>query len=231
MKGNKMIERIQFLPDDFKESMQGMSYESIGRVFMALIAYAGDEDVEPILEGDAVAKAVYPIVKKQMLRWEDYRLSKVNNGKKGGGTLGNTNASKNNQEQPKTSENERKRPKTTENERKRPKTTENDRKRPTITNTITNTNTNNKRLYGECQNVRLTEDEHKKLVDKGYAGLIEELSLYIASKGDKYKSHYATVLQWARKREKVPASKNTFTRMTNRTDYDMDELEKLLVKN
>ena len=97
-----MIERIQFLPDDFKESLQGMSYESIGKVFMALIAYAGDEDVEPILEGDAVAKAVYPIVKKQMLRWEDYRLSKVNNGKKGGGTLGNTNASKNNQEQPKT---------------------------------------------------------------------------------------------------------------------------------
>ena len=216
-----MIERIQFLPDDFKESLQGMSYESIGKVFMALIAYAGDEDVEPILEGDAVAKAVYPIVKKQMLRWEDYRLSKVNNGKKGGGTLGNTNASKNNQEQPKT----------TENERKRAKTSKNERKRPTITNTNTNTNTNNKRLYGECQNVRLTEEEHKKLIDKGYAGLIEELSLYIASKGDKYKSHYATVLQWARKREKVPASKNTFTRMTNRTDYDMDELERILVKN
>ena len=56
---------------------------------------------------------------------------------------------------------------------------------------------------GEFLNVFLSVEEHKKLQEKfGKAGAvdrIERLSGYIASKGDKYKSHYATILQWARK--------------------------------
>ena len=54
--------------------------------------------------------------------------------------------------------------------------------------------------------VYLTEKEHKKLVDgmgddltKEY---IKDLSLYIQSKGKKYKSHYATILSWHRKNVK-----------------------------
>jgi len=50
--------------------------------------------------------------------------------------------------------------------------------------------------------VHLTKEEHQKLVDKfGQVGAddrIEKLSLYIQSKGDKYKSHYATILNWER---------------------------------
>lgn len=63
----------------------------------------------------------------------------------------------------------------------------------------------NKDIYGEFKNVLLTEDEHKKLViqfcDFGVKERIENLSAYIASKGKKYSSHYATILNWERKND------------------------------
>lgn len=59
--------------------------------------------------------------------------------------------------------------------------------------------------HGEFQNVKLTDDEYASWCAK--AGpeaeqLIEELSSYIASKGVKYKSHYATLCSWLSKRKK-----------------------------
>lgn len=61
-----------------------------------------------------------------------------------------------------------------------------------------------KNTYGEFKNVLLTDQEHGKLVENiGEINthiLIEELSTGIASKGYKYKSHYATILNWARRK-------------------------------
>ncbi len=58
--------------------------------------------------------------------------------------------------------------------------------------------------YGEFENVKLTEEEYNKLVEKlgenNTKVMIEELSTGIASKGYKYKSHYATILSWSRRR-------------------------------
>ena len=58
--------------------------------------------------------------------------------------------------------------------------------------------------FGEFKNVLLTEIEYKKLVDlmgeRNTSVLIEELSTGIESKGYKYKSHYATILNWARRK-------------------------------
>lgn len=59
-----------------------------------------------------------------------------------------------------------------------------------------------KSIYGEFKNVKLTDEEHSKLKEKfngSFTEKIEKLSLYIESKGVKYKSHYATILSWARK--------------------------------
>lgn len=55
--------------------------------------------------------------------------------------------------------------------------------------------------YGSFKNVKLSDEELKKLKEKfpDYEERIEDLSLYIKSKGDKYKSHYGTILNWARK--------------------------------
>ncbi len=57
-------------------------------------------------------------------------------------------------------------------------------------------------VYGEFQNVRLTDDEYKKLVDRfpmDYQDRVENLSQYLAKTGKRYKSHYATILSWDRK--------------------------------
>ena len=59
-----------------------------------------------------------------------------------------------------------------------------------------------KYTHGEFQNVLLTEDELAKLKEKfpsTWEQKIENLSQYIASKGKNYKSHYATILNWARR--------------------------------
>lgn len=60
-----------------------------------------------------------------------------------------------------------------------------------------------KDIYGEFENVKLTAVEYTKLIElfkfQGTEQRIENLSSYIASKGDKYKSHYATLLQWEKK--------------------------------
>jgi hypothetical protein len=69
-----------------------------------------------------------------------------------------------------------------------------------------NENTNiNYVIYGEFQNVRLTEAEYVQLVTKMGVNntnlIIEELSGYIKSQGkDPYKDHYATIQNWARRK-------------------------------
>jgi len=63
-----------------------------------------------------------------------------------------------------------------------------------------------KKIYGSFQNVKLTDKEYQGLIDK--FGIpealkkIENLSEGIASKGYKYKSHYATILSWDRRDNK-----------------------------
>jgi hypothetical protein len=62
-----------------------------------------------------------------------------------------------------------------------------------------------KKKYGEMDNVLLNDSELEKLKDKfpnDYEERIDKLSLYIAQKGKKYKSHYATILSWARRDDK-----------------------------
>lgn len=61
-----------------------------------------------------------------------------------------------------------------------------------------------KQGYGEAKNVLLTDEELQKLKTKysDWEDRIENLSLYMLSTGKKYKSHYATILNWARKEEK-----------------------------
>ena len=60
---------------------------------------------------------------------------------------------------------------------------------------------NIKERYGEYNNVLLTAEEVEKLKADypDWEKRIERLSGYIASKGDHYKSHYATIRNWASK--------------------------------
>jgi hypothetical protein len=59
-----------------------------------------------------------------------------------------------------------------------------------------------KKPYGEFKNVLLTDEELKKLQDKFNTHLpemIEYFSGQLESKGYKFQSHYATILNWARR--------------------------------
>lgn len=98
-----------------------------------------------------------------------------------------------------------------------------------IYNNIDNNIINNKiyNIYGEFKNVKLTDDEYKKLEEKNLLPYIEKLSSYIASKGKKYKSHYATILTWSRKESKGNTKQDVtpdwFNKDLGKGDFDDDE--------
>ena len=66
-----------------------------------------------------------------------------------------------------------------------------------------------KQAFGQFGNVMLTDDEHAKFCATcpNADGLIEELSSYMASSGKRYKSHYATLLNWQRRKDNKPGKK------------------------
>ena len=104
-----------------------------------------------------------------------------------------------------------------------------------------------KHKYGEYNNVLLTDDELSKLKTEysDYEERIERLSSYVASTGKSYKSHYATIRNWARKdqeqgkgrKEMVPdwmkkkTPRNSFNSYSDQREYDFDALEKELFAN
>jgi Asp-tRNA(Asn)/Glu-tRNA(Gln) amidotransferase C subunit len=99
-----------------------------------------------------------------------------------------------------------------------------------------------KHKYGEYKNVLLTDDELQKLKTEysDYEERIERLSAYVASTGKKYKSHYATIRNWARKDAEKPGRKEIVPDWMKKkqgfnnfkqNNYDFDELEDALLAN
>lgn len=109
-----MIERIQIVHKDFEESLKQMSYESVGRLFMALLAYANEEDPNVVLECDQIAGMFFPTLKAHIDRQENYRKVKAESGrlggKNGGAPIGNSNASKTKQNKAKQSKTKQNKP-------------------------------------------------------------------------------------------------------------------------
>jgi hypothetical protein len=79
--------------------------------------------------------------------------------------------------------------------------------------------------YGEFQKVKLTEEEHSKLIDRlgelKTHDLIERLDNYKESTGKSYKSDYATVLNWHRKEVK---DESGAVKSNGRTEKEGDDL-------
>ena len=102
-----------------------------------------------------------------------------------------------------------------------------------------------KHKYGEYSNVLLTDEELQKLKTEfsDYQERIERLSSYVASTGKSYKSHYATIRNWARKdaeqgkgrKEIVPSWMNKPKKPGfndfQQNQYDFEALENDLVAN
>lgn len=93
-----------------------------------------------------------------------------------------------------------------------------------------------KHKYGEYNNVLLADEELEKLKAEypDWEDRIERLSSYVASTGKSYKSHYATIRNWARKdketgkKEIVQSKKNNFNNFHQR-EYDPDEYERMIL--
>lgn len=85
-----------------------------------------------------------------------------------------------------------------------------------------------KQVYGEHKNVFLTDEELEKLKNKisDYQEYIETLSRYIASKGDPYKSHFATILNWYNRDLKEGKIKKK-----SEHSFDLDEFEEFTLHN
>lgn len=201
-------------PEDF-DDLVSMDAMEAGHIVQNMIKTFRGENVVPF--ADRYLTRVSNDMCGRVLRDKELSEKRSRVGKLGGGQFGNTNAKQAKDEQ-KTS-------------KKRAKTNSN-------TNTNTNTNTNNKRPYGEFQNVYLTDEEYEKVKSNGWLGLLEELSAYLDSKGDKYKNHYSALVSWNARRKKESGSgtiqfkpKEPQYKQMAQTEYDMTALERKLIKN
>lgn len=82
--------------------------------------------------------------------------------------------------------------------------------------------------YGEYKNVLLSDEDMEKLKNEfpdDYTERIERLSEYIASSGKSYKSHLATIRNWARKDKGQATSKSKNDGWCfNKSDDSLDDL-------
>ena len=89
-----------------------------------------------------------------------------------------------------------------------------------------------KNSYGEFGNVKMTTAEFEKLVQAEGAdranALIEELSSYLASSGKRYKSHYATLLNWGRRKDKDGEPKQKFLTADDISRRNIEESKRQL---
>lgn len=80
-----------------------------------------------------------------------------------------------------------------------------------------------KKIYGTLQNVYLTDDEYKKLAAEfiDFKERIDDLSVWLKSKGVVRKDHYATILNWARMDKKREAARPNPAPREKVPDYDL----------
>ena len=84
-----------------------------------------------------------------------------------------------------------------------------------------------KQAYGELHNVFLTNEELKRLIQRFNAPAvqrtIDRLSCYMESCGKKYKSHYATLLNWLKEDSEFSGSQIPVAVATELEDRGVDE--------
>ncbi len=178
---------------DFAEVIEPLSDAERGRLFMSMLQYASTGEAGTL---SGAERFVWPIAKQNIDRTRVEAERNAACGSKGGRPKKPTETDLN-----------RKKPTETDlNRKKADKDKDKDKD-----NIIPPISPNGdivplegerprKHKYGEYKNVLLTDDEFEKLKAEyaDYLDRIERLSSYIASTGKAYKSHYATIKNWAR---------------------------------
>lgn len=201
-----------------EDKLNMLSDEQAGRLYKSLYAYCRtgekpDFSDDPLLN---YAFADFLIdIERDRDRYEKTCARRKEAGKLGGAPKGNKNAEKSGISSDKNNQKQAKQPNGSENNQKQPKTSKTSESEAEAEAEANTTNVvkekNKKEKYGEFDNVQLTKEEFEKLkaaFPSDWRDRIERLSQYLAQTGKRYKSHYATILSWARRdREEKPPDK------------------------
>ena len=180
---------------DFAEVIEPLSDAERGRLFMSMLQYASTGEAGTL---SGAERFVWPIAKQNIDRTKVEAERNAACGSKGGRP-----------KKPAETDLNRKKPAETDlNRKKADKDKDKDKDKDNIIPPISPNGdiapleggSPRKHKYGEYKNVLLTDDELEKLKAEyaDYLDRIERLSSYIASTGKAYKSHYATIRNWAR---------------------------------
>ena len=182
---------------DFAEAMEALSDAERGRLFMSMLQYASTGEAGTL---SGAERFVWPIAKQNIDRAQAELEKRAENGRKGGRPK---KANGSEEKQPKAKDSKKKQTKDNKDQDK-----DKDKDKDNIIPPISPNGDivplegerPRKHKYGEYKNVLLTDDELEKLKAEyaDYLDRIERLSSYIASTGKAYKSHYATIRNWAR---------------------------------
>ena len=178
---------------DFAEAIEPLSEAERGRLFTAMLQYASTGETAELKGAE---RFVWPTAKQNIDRTRVEAERNAACGSKGGRPK-------------KPTETDLNRKKATETDLNRKKADKDkDKDKDNIIPPISPNGDivplegerSRKHKYGEYKNVLLTDDELEKLKAEyaDYLDRIERLSSYIASTGKAYKSHYATIRNWAR---------------------------------
>ena len=180
---------------DFAEVIEPLSEAERGRLFTAMLQYASTGETAELKGAE---RFVWPTAKQNIDRTRVEAERNAACGSKGGRP-----------KKPAETDLNRKKPAETDlNRKKADKDKDKDKDKDNIIPPISPNGDivplegerPRKHKYGEYKNVLLTDDEFEKLKAEyaDYRDRIERLSSYIASTGKTYKSHYATIRNWAR---------------------------------
>lgn len=209
------MKKITDIPNEYLEEMDCLSDAEFGRLIRGLLQYS-ITGVEPDLKG--TERLFWKTVRNREDRFAEAYTQRCatqkENGKKGGRPK-NPRVISENQKNPRVF------PETQKTQQNRTELNRTEQNRTELGDKGAH-NAPTRHRYGEYENVLLTDDELGKLKNEfpdDWQERIERLSGYIASSGKKYKSHLATIRNWARK-EKPTANNGSFIMGIN-----PDELE------
>ena len=177
---------------EYIEQLQDLDDKQFRKVLEAMVIY---DETEEIIELDSITKMAFNFIKKRI----DYDKDTYNK------------KCEKNRQNIQNYWNERKQNDTNEYERipMNTKNTDIDIELDLDKDLDNNKKENIKRKYGEFENVLLTDKEYAELEKSNLLPYIEEVSSYVASTGKRYKSHYATILNWEKRdKKKKQESKN-----------------------
>ena len=188
----------------FAEAIKNLDKETKADFLDALCAYALDGEE---IDDKGVVSALMSLVKPQI----DANNRRYENGLRGGRPK--------NQNKPKQNQNETK-AKPNVNDNDNDNVNDNDKKK-------NKKEKEPKHRRGEFGNVMLTDIEYEKIQERfplDYDDKIDNLSNYLASTGKVYKSHYYTILSWARREAMKPKERAAPKNRSTRTPEQLEEV-------